>query len=47
MLRELADALESLTARDALILVLEDLHWSDTATLEWLAYIARAVIRRV
>ena len=24
-----------------LILVLEDLHWSDTATLEWLAYIAR------
>ena len=41
MLRELADALESLAARDALILVLEDLHWSDTATLEWLAYIAR------
>jgi DNA-binding winged helix-turn-helix (wHTH) protein/predicted ATPase len=41
MLRELADALELLTSRDALILVLEDLHWSDTATLEWLAYIAR------
>ncbi len=41
MLRELADALEILTARDVLILVLEDLHWSDTATLEWLAYIAR------
>jgi DNA-binding winged helix-turn-helix (wHTH) protein len=41
MLRELADALEFLAARDALILVLEDLHWSDTATLEWLAYIAR------
>src|SRR5262245_28902649 len=41
MLRELADALEILTARDVLILVLEDLHWSDTATMEWLAYIAR------
>lgn len=41
MFRELADVLEILTARDALILVLEDLHWSDTATLELLAYIAR------
>ncbi len=41
MLRELADALEILTARDVLILILEDLHWSDTATLDWLAYIAR------
>jgi DNA-binding winged helix-turn-helix (wHTH) protein/predicted ATPase len=41
MLRELADALEVYTERETLILVLEDLHWSDTATLEWLAYIAR------
>ena len=41
MLRELADVLEILTAQRALILVLEDLHWSDTATLELLAYIAR------
>jgi predicted ATPase len=41
MLRELADALEILTAREPLILVLEDLHWSDTATLEWLAYAGR------
>ena len=41
MFRELGDVLEILTARDALILVLEDLHWSDTATLEFLAYIAR------
>ncbi len=41
MLRELAEALEILTARVPLILVLEDLHWSDTATLEWLAYAAR------
>ena len=41
MLRELAEALESLTAERPLILVLEDLHWSDGATLEWLAYVAR------
>jgi predicted ATPase/DNA-binding winged helix-turn-helix (wHTH) protein len=41
MLRELAEALESLTAEQLLILVLEDLHWSDVATLEWLAYVAR------
>ncbi|MFN0169545.1 MAG: AAA family ATPase [Bryobacteraceae bacterium] len=41
MLRELADALEVLTARAPLILVLEDLHWSDTATLEWLRYTVR------
>jgi predicted ATPase len=41
MLRELAEAMEVLTARRPLILVLEDLHWSDTATLEWLAYTAR------
>jgi predicted ATPase/DNA-binding winged helix-turn-helix (wHTH) protein len=41
MLRELAEALEILTAERPLLLVLEDLHWSDTATLEWLAYVAR------
>jgi DNA-binding winged helix-turn-helix (wHTH) protein/predicted ATPase len=41
MLRELADAMEDLTAQTPLVLVLEDLHWSDTATLEWLAYSAR------
>ncbi len=41
MLRELAEALEALTAERPLVLVLEDLHWSDNATLEWLAYIAR------
>jgi DNA-binding winged helix-turn-helix (wHTH) protein/predicted ATPase len=41
MLRELADALEILTEHDPLILVLEDLHWCDTATLELLAYISR------
>jgi DNA-binding winged helix-turn-helix (wHTH) protein/predicted ATPase len=41
MLRELAEALEVLAARDLLILLLEDVHWSDSATLEWLAYMAR------
>jgi predicted ATPase len=41
MLRELTDALEVLTAARPLVLVLEDLHWSDRATLAWLAYMAR------
>jgi DNA-binding winged helix-turn-helix (wHTH) protein/predicted ATPase len=41
MLRELAEALEIFTAQHPLILVLEDLQWSDTATLEWLASVAR------
>jgi predicted ATPase len=38
MLRELAEAIEALTAERPLILVLEDLQWSDYATLEWLAF---------
>ena len=41
MLRELAEALEGLTTERPLLLVLEDLHWSDGATLDWLAYVAR------
>ena len=41
MLRELAEAMEALTAERPLILVLEDLQWSDYATLEWLAFVAR------
>jgi predicted ATPase len=41
MLRELCDALEVLTAEHLVILVLEDLQWSDTATLGWVAAIAR------
>jgi DNA-binding winged helix-turn-helix (wHTH) protein/predicted ATPase len=41
MLRELAEAVEVLTAACPLILILEDLHWSDTATLDWLSYVAR------
>ena len=41
MLRELAETVEVLTADWPLILVLEDLHWCDPSTLEWLAYVAR------
>jgi predicted ATPase/DNA-binding winged helix-turn-helix (wHTH) protein len=41
MLRELAEAVEVLTASQPCVLVLEDIHWSDTATIEWLAYVAR------
>ena len=41
MLRELTEAVEGLTAQRPLVLVLEDLHWSDGATLDWLAAVAR------
>jgi len=41
MLRELVEALEVLTAEQPLILWLEDLHWSDVSTLDWLALLAR------
>jgi predicted ATPase len=41
MLRELAEALEALTAERLLVWVLEDLHWGDAATVDLLAYVAR------
>jgi predicted ATPase len=41
MLREMAEAIEVGTARRPLVLILEDLHWSDHSTLELLAYLAR------
>jgi predicted ATPase len=41
MVRELAEALEALTAEQLLVLVLEDLHWSDHATLDLIAWLAR------
>jgi predicted ATPase len=41
MLREMAETLEALTAERPLVLVLEDLHWSDTSTLDLLAALAR------
>ena len=41
MLREMADALEALTTEHPLILVLEDLHWSDFSTIDLVSYLAR------
>jgi len=41
MLRELAEAVEVLTVESPLILVLEDLHWSDFATLDLIAWLAQ------
>ena len=41
MLRELAEALNVLTAARPLVLVLEDLHWSDYATLDALVALAQ------
>ena len=41
MLRTLAEAVEALTVERTLVLVLKDLHWSDTATLDLVAYLVR------
>ena len=41
MLREMAEAIEAITAEQPLILVLEDLHWSDFSTVDLVAYLAR------
>lgn len=41
MLREFAELVEHLTAWRPLLLVLEDLHWSDASTLDLLATLAR------
>lgn len=41
MLREMAQALEAITADSPLVLVLEDLHWSDFSTLTLISAIAR------
>jgi predicted ATPase len=41
MLRELTEALDALTAERTLVLVLEDLHWSDAATLDLVGALAR------
>src|SRR5215813_12468676 len=40
MLREMGDALEILTADMPLVLILEDLHWSDYSTLDLISYLA-------
>ena len=41
MLREVAEAIEALTAETPLLLVLEDLHWCDYATVDVIGYLAR------
>ena len=41
MLREAAEVIIRVTAQHGVILILEDLHWCDVSTLEWLAYIAQ------
>ena len=41
MLREMANALEALSAATPVVLVLEDLHWSDYSTLDLLAILGR------
>ena len=40
MLREMGEALDALTAEVPLVLVLEDLHWSDYSTLDLISYLA-------
>lgn len=41
MLRELNDALEVLSAEAPIVLWLEDLHWSDMSTLDWISSFAQ------
>jgi adenylate cyclase len=41
MLREMAEALEALAREQSVILVFEDLHWSDRSTVDLIAYLAR------
>ena len=40
MLREMGEALDALTAEAPLVLILEDLHWSDYSTLDLISYLA-------
>src|SRR6202040_1167592 len=41
MLREIGDALESITAESPLLLVFEDLHWVDDSTVDLISVLAR------
>ncbi len=41
MLREIGTFLEAMAARSTVILVLEDLHWSDAATVDLLTFVAQ------
>ena len=40
MIRELVNAVETLAADIPLVIAIEDLHWSDPSTLDWLAAVA-------
>jgi predicted ATPase len=40
MLREMGEALDLLAAKVPLVLILEDLHWSDYSTLDLISYLA-------
>jgi DNA-binding winged helix-turn-helix (wHTH) protein len=41
VMRELTLAIEAIASDVPLLLKLEDIHWSDTSTLDWLAHVAR------
>jgi DNA-binding winged helix-turn-helix (wHTH) protein len=41
MLREISDALESITAETSLLLIFEDLHWADDSTVDVISTLAR------
>ena len=41
MLRELIEAIDAISSETPLVLLLEDLHWSDSATVDLLAMLAR------
>ncbi len=43
-LLELGEAIENLSAETPLVLVLEDLHWSDASTIDALAYLTRRTV---
>jgi predicted ATPase len=41
MLREIGEALEAITSEKPLLLVLEDLHWADASTIDFISALAR------
>jgi DNA-binding winged helix-turn-helix (wHTH) protein/predicted ATPase len=41
MLREMAEAVDAIAAESPLVVVFEDLHWSDFSTLDLISYLAR------
>jgi DNA-binding winged helix-turn-helix (wHTH) protein/tetratricopeptide (TPR) repeat protein len=45
MVRELTDALDAMSVHSPIVFWLEDLHWSDPSTLDWIAYFARRTER--